>query len=91
MFTLLKNFHLKDILVQCQGQLRSNPSLLDYMPLFCGSKFKWQMEMVDWLYTCLGQLNVIYCELSIWLMEVMFVLCLCREFQMSCYTELNYL
>jgi len=38
------------------------------------------MEMVDWLYTCLGQFSLIYYEFSIWLVEVMFVLCLCRGY-----------
>ena len=80
MFTIFKNFHLRDVLVQCQSQLRNNPSLLDYMPLYHGSRFKWKMEMVDWLYTCLGQFSLIYYEFSIWLVEVMFVLCLCRGY-----------
>lgn len=78
MFTILKNFRLSDVLVQCQSQLRNNPSFLDYMPFYHGSRFKWQMEMVDWLYACLGQFNVIYYEYGICLMDVMFVLHLCR-------------
>jgi len=51
------------------------------MPLDHDSRFKWQMEMADWLYACLGQFNLIYYEFSIWLMEVMFLLHLYRGFK----------
>ena len=35
--------------------------------------------MVGWFYTCLGQFVLIYGKFSIWLRQVMFVLCLCGD------------